>query len=30
MNSKGEIILYKSEKDFQIDVKLQDETVWPT
>jgi len=25
---KGEIILYKSGKDFQIDVKLQDETVW--
>lgn len=28
MNSKGEIIIYKSGKDFQIDVKLEDETVW--
>ncbi|MBI1931192.1 MAG: virulence RhuM family protein [Ignavibacteriales bacterium] len=28
MESKGEIILYKSGKDFQIDVKLQNETVW--
>lgn len=28
MESKGEIILYKSGKDFQIDVKLEDETVW--
>ena len=30
MKSKGEIILYKSGKDFRIDVKLQDETVWLT
>jgi len=30
MESKGEIILYKSGKDFRIDVKLQDETVWLT
>ena len=28
MKPKGEIILYKSGKDFQIDVKLQNETVW--
>ena len=28
MESKGEIILYKSGKNFQIDVKLQNETVW--
>lgn len=28
MESRGEIILYKSGKNFQIDVKLQDETVW--
>ena len=30
MKSKGEIILYKSAKDFQLDVKLQNETVWLT
>ena len=30
MESKGKIILYKSAKDFQLDVKLQNETVWLT
>lgn len=30
MESKGEIIIYKSGKNFQIDVKLEDETVWLT
>lgn len=28
MESKSEIVLYKSGKDFQIDVKLEGETVW--
>lgn len=28
MESKGEIIICKSGKDFRIDVKLADETVW--
>lgn len=28
MKSKGEIVLYKSGKNFRIDVKLEDETVW--
>ena len=30
MESKGEIVLYKSGKDFQLDVKLEKETVWLT
>jgi death-on-curing family protein len=30
MESKGEIILYKSGKDLHLDVKLEDETVWLT
>ena len=30
MEAKGEIVLYKSGNDFQIDVKLKDETVWLT
>ena len=28
MKSKGEIILYKAGKEFELDVKLEDETVW--
>lgn len=30
MESKGEIILYKTGKDLHLDVKLEDETVWLT
>jgi hypothetical protein len=30
MESKGEIIFHKSGKNFHLDVKLEEETVWLT